>query len=70
MGGVRGTQTPLYDLKECQDLLLAFFVGPRVLSGTRIGGNGSYKLPGASSTLQDPGEKPKSCILEPYILYN
>ena len=38
---------------------------PRALPGTRIGRNGSYKPPGAPWTLQDPGEKPKTCYLEP-----
>ena len=35
--------------------------------GTGIGGNGSYKPPGAPETLQDPGEKPKTCYIKPAI---
>ena len=37
---------------------------PGALIGVGIGGNGSYQPPGASLTRQDPGEKPKSCVLE------
>ena len=41
---------------------------PQHRRDTRIGGNGSHKPPGAPQTLQDPGKKPKTYILEPEIL--
>jgi len=42
---------------------------PRTLTGTRIGGNGSHKPPGAPQTFQDLGRKPNTLVLKPEMLY-
>ena len=34
-----------------------------------MAGNGSYQPPGAPQTLQAPGRKPKTNVLEPNIVY-
>ena len=38
---------------------------PRRWRGTRIGGNGSYRPPGPSETLQDPGSQ-KRMVYNPW----